>query len=150
EIAAEVPRFDFRLEILVRRGDHAHVDANRLLSADALERLLLQHPQHLRLRLEAHVADLVEEQRAAVRELEFSLPLIDRAGERALAMTEELRLDQLLRNRRAVHIDERLLRAMREPVQCARDDLLAAAVLACDEDAAVRRSRAANLLIELP
>src|SRR5205085_11924813 len=64
-------------EIFVRRGDDAHVDLNRLLSADALERLLLQHAQHFGLRLQTHVADLIEEQRAAVGELELPFAIVE-------------------------------------------------------------------------
>jgi hypothetical protein len=50
----------------------AHVDLDRLRAADRLHRLLLQHAQHLGLRLQAHVADLVEEERAAVGQLELA------------------------------------------------------------------------------
>ena len=73
----------------------AHVDADRLVAADALELLLLQRAQELRLRLERHVADLVEEERAAVGGLELALAARDRAGERAALVAEELALDQL-------------------------------------------------------
>src|ERR1019366_10435641 len=75
--------------------------------------------------------------------------VIDGARERALAMSEELRLDELLRNGSAIDVDERLLRALRQTVQRPRDDLLAAAVLAGDQDAAVRRRRRPDLLVEL-
>ena len=44
-----------------------------------------------------HVADLVEEQRAAVRLLELAAPLLRGAGERALLVAEQLALDQLAR-----------------------------------------------------
>src|SRR5262245_13801771 len=60
------------LQVLVRGGDDADVDPDARVAADRLERLLLKDPEHLRLRLQAHVADLVEEQRAAVRRFEFS------------------------------------------------------------------------------
>jgi len=90
EIAAKTAVRDFRFEALVRRGDHAHVDADGLLAADFLERLLLQHAQHLGLRAQTHVADLVEEERSAVGQLEFSFSLINGACERSLSMSEEL------------------------------------------------------------
>ena len=76
-------------------------------AADRLDDLLLERAQHLGLRLEAHVADLVEEQRAAVGQLELAAAIGDRAGERALHVPEQLALDQLLGNRGAVHLDER-------------------------------------------
>jgi acyl-CoA reductase-like NAD-dependent aldehyde dehydrogenase len=51
-------------------GNHAHVDADQLAAADAEELALGQHPQQARLQRRRHVADLVEEQRAAVGLLE--------------------------------------------------------------------------------
>src|SRR4030095_15296248 len=91
----------------------------------------------------------VEEQRSAVSELELPLAIVDGAGERALAMAEQFRLDQFLGDRRAVHVDDLLLGARRQAMQGPRDDFLSAAVLAGDEHAAVRGGGAANLLIEL-
>src|SRR5262249_31685802 len=60
------------------------------------------------------------------------------AGERALLMAEELALDERGRERRAVEGDERRLAAQREPVDGAREELLAGAALAEDEHARVR------------
>ena len=133
EILAEAARGDLLLEILVGRGDHAHVDLDRLGAADALEAVLLQDAQHLGLRHQAHVGDLVEEDRAAVRELELAALLRERAGEGALLVAEQLGLDQLLGHRGAVHLDERALAALALQVDLARDELLAGAVLAGDQ-----------------
>ena len=68
--------------------------------------MLLQHAQDLGLRARAHVADFVEEQRAAVGLLEPADPLLVGARERALLVAEELRLEQVLLQRRAVHLHE--------------------------------------------
>jgi hypothetical protein len=62
-------------------------------AADALELLLLQHAQQLHLRVERQLAHLVEEERAAVRQLEAADALLQRAGERALLVAEQLALD---------------------------------------------------------
>ena len=70
EILAELAVGDQLLEIAVGRRHHAHVDLDRLGAADALELALLQHAQQLDLHVERQVADLVEEQRAAVGQLE--------------------------------------------------------------------------------
>ena len=51
---------------------------------------LLQHPQELHLHRQRHVADLVEEERAAVRLLETPQARLLRAGERAALVAEEL------------------------------------------------------------
>ena len=58
------------LQVAVRGGDEPHVDADRLDAADALELALLQRAQELHLHLDRDLADLVEEERAAVGELE--------------------------------------------------------------------------------
>ena len=44
-----------------------------------------------------HLGDLVEEERAAVRKLEAAEAPLDRAGEGAFLVTEELALQQRLR-----------------------------------------------------
>ena len=80
------------------RGEDAHVGAPRLDAADTLERPFLQHAQQLHLHVEAHVADLVEEQRAPCGQLEAADPRGKRAGEGTLFMTEQLGLEQLARN----------------------------------------------------
>ena len=103
-------------EILVGRGEHAHVDVDHVLAADADDLAGLQRAEHLGLRGEIHVADLVEEERAAVGLLEeAALPRL-RAGERAALVAEELALDELARDGRAVHLDERRVVARAEAV----------------------------------
>ena len=118
-------------------------------AADRLHRLLLQHAQHLGLRLQAHVADFVEEDRAAVGDLELAPPVVDRAGEGAAHVAEQLAFDQLLGNGRAVHLDERRRLAAAQRVDRAGDQLLARPVLAVDQHAAVGRRRHRHLLAQL-
>ena len=48
-------------------------------AADRLDHLFLERAQHLGLRLQAHVADLVEEERPAVGQLELAAPVRRRA-----------------------------------------------------------------------
>ena len=89
--------------------DHPHVGLDRLVAADPLEPLLLEHPQDLRLGQRRHVADLVEEEGAAVALLELADPLAVGPGERALLVAEQLALQQGLRDGRAVDRQERLV-----------------------------------------
>ncbi len=70
EVVAELARRDRPLEILVGGRDQADVGADRLGAAEPLELALLEHAQQLDLGGEVQVANLVEEQRAAVGELE--------------------------------------------------------------------------------
>ncbi len=85
QVLAEPAGGDLRLELLVRRGEHAHVHRHGLGAADARDHAVLQHPQHLGLRSQTHVADLIEEERAAVGLLELPGAVRHRAGERPLA-----------------------------------------------------------------
>ena len=114
EVLAEQARRDHALlQVAVGRGDDAHVDAHRLVGAQRLDHPLLQHAQQLGLRGHRHLGDLVEQQRAAVRGAEAAVALLDRAREGAALVTEQLRLQQRLGERRAVDRDERPCRAGR-------------------------------------
>ena len=119
------------------------------LAADRPVLALLQHAQQLGLQERRHLADLVEHQRAAARQLEQADLVLQRAGERALLVAEELRLDQVLRNRRAVDLDERALGAQAAQVQRVGDQFLAGAVLALDQDVGVARRHRFDELEEL-
>ena len=70
QVLAEGAAGDELLQVAVGRGDQAHVDADGLDAADPLELALLQRAQQLDLHLDGDLADLVEEERAAVGELE--------------------------------------------------------------------------------
>ena len=72
-----------------------------------------------------------------------------RAGERALLVAEQLRLDQVLRDRRAVDLDERALGALAVVVDRVGDQLLAGAVLALDQDVGVAAGHALHQLEHL-
>ena len=111
----------------MRRADDAGVDRDRLAPADPLDHALLQEAQQLDLERQRHVADLVEEQRAALRLLDLALGGLDRAGEGALFVPEQLAFEQGLGDRGAVDRDERAaLRALRV-VQAAGEQFLAGA-----------------------
>ena len=72
EVGAEAAAVHLALEVAVGGGDDAHVDACARSRADALDLALLQRAQQLRLQRERQLADLVEEQRAAVGDLELA------------------------------------------------------------------------------
>src|SRR5690242_5671115 len=101
----------------MRRGDDADIGANRRAAADAGVLARLEDAQQPCLRLERHVADLVEEERAALGLLEASDRARCRAGECPLLMAEKLALDELARDRRHVDRDERTAAALAEIVQ---------------------------------
>src|SRR5690606_35621472 len=83
EVLAELAVADQLFEVAVGGGDQAHVDAEGLDAADALELRLLDRAQQLDLDLLRDLADLVEEEGAAVGELEAAGAAADGAGEGA-------------------------------------------------------------------
>ena len=112
------------------------------------EAAFVQRAQHLGLRLQAHVADFVEEQRAAVGLLELAFLVGGRAGKRALAMAEQFALDQVFGNGGAVDLDEHGVLAQALRVDGARRQFLAGAGFAVDQHAAVGGRHQRNLLAQ--
>ena len=97
QILAELALGHAIFQVLVRGRDDAHVHLDRRLAADAIELAFGQHAQQARLQRQAHVADLVEEQRAAIGLLEAAAAQRIGAGERALLVAEQFGLEQLAR-----------------------------------------------------
>src|SRR5437879_12834950 len=68
EVLAETAFPDHGAQILVGRAHDAHVYGNLFPAAEALDRAPLEEAQDLRLQRGGQVADLVEEQRTAMRD----------------------------------------------------------------------------------
>src|SRR5262249_27329654 len=137
EISAEPSRSNRLREVAIRRRNDPHVDADRSVRPDRLELLLLEHPQELDLRLERKLADLVEEDRSTVGQLEASHPPFEGAGEGALHVAEELALDQAGRDGGAVHLHERPVAPGAPVVYGPGDQLLPGPGLSLDQHAGV-------------
>src|SRR5713101_10118981 len=95
EVLAKGVLPDQFVEVAVRGDDDADVYGDGAVAANALDFALLENAQQLGLHGEGHVADLIKEQGAAVRLLEFSRVPSGCAGECALLVAEQLRFDQL-------------------------------------------------------
>ena len=134
QVLAEPPRGDFGLQVAIAGGDQTDVDLDRPAAADAIDLALLDRAQQLGLQARVHLADLVEQQRAAARLLELADPPRARPGEGALLVTEQLGLQEVLGNRRAVDRDEGAPCPPALPVQITGDHLLARAAFAGDQD----------------
>ena len=139
EILPKAARLDLVLEIAVRRRDDARRDRDRAVAADARHLPVFEHAQQLGLRRQRQLSDLVEEQCSVARVLERAPAQAIGAGKRAALVAEQLALDELLGQRRAVHRDQRRLLARSQPMQFARDQFLARAAFADDQDAARNR-----------
>ena len=90
--------------------DQPDVDPLDLARADRLDLALLEHAEQLCLGVERQLADLVEEDRAAMRFGELAGVIGGGAGEGALLVPEERRLDEGRGDGAAVDGDERLSR----------------------------------------
>ena len=78
EILAEALRGDLGAQVAVRRGDDAHGDLAVARAAHGAHGALVERAQQRRLHLGRQLADLVEEQRAAVGLLERARPIASR------------------------------------------------------------------------
>src|SRR5207249_4064933 len=102
---------------------------------------LLEHAEELDLHVPRDLADLVEEQRAAVRGLEAAVARGRGTGECALLVAKQLGLEDRLGDRGAVDRDERALRARAVVVHRAGEELLAGAALAEQQHGRLGRRR---------
>ena len=109
EVLAERLLADGLEQVAVGGGDDADVDLDRRRAADPLELALLEDAEQLGLGLRGQLADLVEEERAAVGQLEPAAAPGDRAGEGALLVAEQLALDEPRGQGGAVDLDQRLV-----------------------------------------
>src|SRR5437773_955724 len=107
EVFAKRALFERVAQIAVGGGDDAHVHLVRLGSPQALEFALLKNSQELHLGGPRHVADFVEEDGALVRQLKFPGLRGDGAGERPFFISEELALEKVFGDGRAIDFDER-------------------------------------------
>jgi hypothetical protein len=93
-------------DVLVGGGEDADVDRDRGVAADDVDDVLLQHAQQLGLERQRELADLVEEEGAAGGLAEPAGAVADGPGEGAADVAEQLRLEQLAGDGRAVDGDE--------------------------------------------
>src|ERR671916_3197625 len=125
EVLAELLGLDHLAEVSVGGAEDADVDPERIVLADAADLARLQEPEQLDLDALVQLAHLVQEERAAVGDLEEPLAMRVGAGERPLAVAEQLALDEVLGQGAAVDRDERVRGAAALVVEVAGDQLLA-------------------------
>ena len=137
EVLAKAAGGNGLAQVAVGGGDQPDVDLHRPGPADPVDLPLLDGAKQLRLQAHVHLADLVEQQRAAVGLLEPADPAGHGAGKGALLVAEQLGLQQRFRDRRAVDRDEAAARPAARRMQVAGEDLLAGSGLAGDQHAGV-------------
>ena len=130
QVATETTLPDFLGQVPIGRRDDADIDVDRARAAQPLDLALLQHAEQLGLELERQLADLVEQNRSPVRQLEAANLRRVRAGEGAALAPEQLALDEVGRQRRAVDDDHGTGAARAPLVNRAGEQFLAGAGLA--------------------
>ena len=148
EVFAESSLLDQGVQVLVRRGHDADVHRDALAAAQPLETSLLKQSQNLGLRVGRHVADFVQEQRAAVALLELADAAAVRAGKRSSFVAEQFAFQQRLGNGRTVDRQERRLAAAAVMIEGPGDQFLARPALAENQHIDVLGSNAADLLAD--
>ena len=139
QVLAKPPGVDQAAQVLVGCGDDADVGTLDPRAADRGEVARLEDAEQPRLRVERHVTDLVEEQRAPLRLLEPPRRARRSSGEGTALVPEQFGLDQLARDRRHVDRNERCPPARPHVVDRARDQFLAGPALAEDHHRQRRR-----------
>ena len=137
EVLAKPARPHEAGEVLVRGGQDADINADGVPAADAADLALLEGPEELGLDAAGGLADLVQEDGAAVGLLEPARLGLEGAGEGAALVAEELALGEGVGDGGAVDGDEGAGVAGAPGVDEAGDQLLARAGLAFDEDGGV-------------
>ena len=102
EVFAEGPFANGRLQVAVRRGDHAHVRLEGFATAHAVVGAATQDAQKARLKFHRHVADFIEKERPARGLSETTRTRSARPRKGAFFMPEEFALQKLPRSRRHV------------------------------------------------
>src|ERR1700726_721902 len=106
QVGAKFVFVHHRFKVPIRGGYEADVGSDRSVAAHALEFLVLDGTQQLRLEFERHLPDLIKKQRALVSQLESPNLLRNRTGKRTFLMAEEFALQKALRNRGAIYFNE--------------------------------------------
>ncbi len=143
QVLAELAFPDGVIERRIGGRDHAHVQLNLALSAQPAHAPVLQHAQQFGLRGDRHIADFVQQHGAVLRQLEASGAALDRSGEGALFMAEQLAFHERIRHGGAVDGDERSGAPRAQRMNRARGQFFSRAALAGDQH---RRAAGRHLL----
>jgi hypothetical protein len=145
EVGAEAALSHGVGDVIGGRGDHPRAYRDRQVRAETLDLLLFDESQQLRLCVERQLVDAVEIDDALTGQLETPGSRHRGVGERAPFVSEELGFDQRRCEAGTVDDDEGVAAAVRQRVQRTRDQVLADAGGAGDEDVRVGAGKALQL-----
>src|ERR1700730_5366894 len=139
EILSKTAFCNLFLELFVGGRDDSDVDVAFFVAAYWTDFAFLQNAVQLDLHGQAHIADLVHEQRATMSRLEKPLAILGSAREGPFHVAKQFRFQQRFRKRAAIDGDKRGLRALTVFVNGSRDQLFTSTAFASDEHAASLR-----------
>ena len=117
----------------MRRGDHARIDRDLFVAAQAPDAVIFDRLEHLGLQAEGQARQFVKKQRAATGRFEQPDPRRARVGEGPALVPEQLGFGERFGHGGTIHFDEGL-RCPRAPMmQPAGDGGFAGAGLALDQ-----------------
>jgi len=125
QVLAKSVLFDQSAQTVIGGTDDPHIHRNRLAGTDGDDQAVFENAEQLGLHVQRHIPDLVEKQRALVRDFKESLAVGVGAGEGALDVSEQLALEQGFRQAGAVDRPERLGATQRVVVDRPGQKLLA-------------------------
>ena len=149
QIETEPPGRDLLAQVAIGRRHNPHINPPRDIFAHPPQLALLDRPQHLGLRAERQLADFIENERAGMGFFEHAGTLGHGPGKGAARVPEQLGLDQIVGERRAVQRAERPAAAWAPPMERPGHELLPAAALSFDQDGEGRRRCALHRLTNL-
>ena len=89
QVGAEAALIGGLAQVFLGGGDHPDIQRDQLVPTQALDHALLQQTQQFDLHVQAHALDFVEEQGAAIGELELANAPLLRAGKGPRLMPEQ-------------------------------------------------------------
>ncbi|MNT30385.1 hypothetical protein D3C72_1661750 [compost metagenome] len=131
-------------------GAHqTHIDLQRLAAPDTLQLAILDNAQQLFLNQHRRGSEFIKEQRPTVSAFETPWMTFLRTGKGARLMAEQLRIEQIFVQRRAVKRDERAVPSSGKIVQAIGDQLFPGPALTDNQHRFIERGEARNLLQHL-
>src|SRR5579872_7144760 len=150
KVGSKAPVGYHLLQVLVGSRHDADIDSNSAGTSESFKFLLLKDTQKFGLEFDGEIADLVEEERPAVGELEPANPGGDGSGEGAAFNTEQLAFEEPGWNGSAIHLDEWSIGARTPTVNRLRDHFLTGAGLTLNQDGGVNRRHDSHLVQNAP
>src|SRR5262249_32969525 len=137
-------------EVPAGSRDHTHIHGYGPATANALEFLLLQYTQQLRLKFRRDVTNFVQEESALICRFKPADPMRDGTGKCALLVAKQFAFKQPSRYRGAVHFDEWLVFPRTKLVNGSRNKLLSRTGFAENNYAGIHWGHYCHLSQDLP